>query len=194
MSGKNKFQYSLGGMSLLFLLLVATILLSNMVFRGWRVDLTQDRLYTMSEGSRNIATSIDEPINLYYFFSDKATADFPSLRLYGTRVRELLQEFSERSGGKLKLQIIDPIPFSEEEDRAAELGLQPVSLNIGSDPIYFGMAATNSIGDQEVIAFFDPARENFLEYDVAKIVHAHPTVSEIFMEAGYDAFDQAIHK
>ena len=194
MSNQNKFQYSLGGMALLFLLLIAAILLSNTLFRGWRVDLTQDGLYTMSEGSRNIASSIDEPINVYYFFSDKATADYPSLRLYGTRVRELLQEFSERSGGKLKLQIIDPLPFSEEEDRAAELGLQQVALNIGSDPIYFGLAATNSIGDQEVIPFFDPARENFLEYDVAKAIStlANPVrpvvglLSGLSMTGGFD--------
>ena len=170
MSDKSKFQYSFLGLGLLFALMVALIVLTSVLFRGWRLDFTEDRLYTMSEGSRNIAASIDEPINVYYFFSDKATANIAQLRLYGTRVKELLQEFEERSGGKLKLQIIDPQPFSEEEDRAAELGLQPVSLSLGSDPIYFGMAATNSVGDEEVIPFFDLARENFLEYDVAKAV------------------------
>lgn len=171
MSTNSRFEVSIGGLFLLALLLVAVIVLSNSLFRGWRVDLTQDGLYTMSQGSRNIASSIDEPINFYYFFSDKATSDFPSIRLYATRVKELLQEFAERSGGKIKLQIIDPLPFSEDEDRASQFGLQPVSLGAGSDPIYFGAAATNSVGDQEIVAFFDPARENFLEYDVAKLIN-----------------------
>ena len=68
--------------------------------------------------------------------------------------------------------MIDPLPFSEEEDRATAFGLRPINLGNNADPIYFGIAATNSVGDDEIIPFLDPAKESFLEYDLARLVYA----------------------
>ncbi len=124
------------------------------------------------EGTQKIVGTIKEPVNLYLFFSDKATPDLPQLRTYAGRVREMLEEFASRSDGKLKLHVIDPLPFSEEEDRATAFGLRPVNLGNDADPIYFGIAATNSVGDDEIIPFLDPAKESFLEYDLARLVYA----------------------
>jgi ABC-type uncharacterized transport system involved in gliding motility auxiliary subunit len=152
-------------------LFVAVMLLVNVIFRGARADLTQNHLYTLSEGTKKIVNSIDEPINLYLYFSDKGSQDLPQLRTYYTRVREMLEEMASRSGGKIKLELIDPLPFSEDEDRASSLGLQAVPTGAGGEKIYFGLAGTNSTNGQSSIPFFQPDKESFLEYDVAKLIH-----------------------
>jgi ABC-type uncharacterized transport system involved in gliding motility auxiliary subunit len=164
---------ALSGTALVVLavLFVAVMLLVNLAFRGARVDLTRNQLYTLSEGTRHILSSIDEPIHLTLFFSDKATQDLPQLRTYYTRVREMLEEMASRSNGKLRLEVIDPLPFSEDEDRAAAFGLQAVPVSTAGDTVFFGLAGTNSTDGQAVIPFLQPDKEAFLEYDVAKLIH-----------------------
>jgi ABC-type uncharacterized transport system involved in gliding motility auxiliary subunit len=178
----------------LALLVVAVMLLVNVAFRGARVDLTQNHLYTLSDGTKKIIGSIDEPINLHLYYSDKATADLPQLRTYYNRVREMLQEMAARSGGRIRLEIIDPLPFSEDEDRASSLGLQAVPVTAGGDKIFFGLAGTNSTNGQSTIPFFQPDKEAFLEYDIAKLIHElsvakKPVVgllSDLPIAAGFD--------
>jgi ABC-type uncharacterized transport system involved in gliding motility auxiliary subunit len=171
MTTKSKTSLGSTGLLVLAVLFLALTVLNNVMLRGVRVDLTESQLFTISEGTRNILSEIDEPVNLYFFFSDKATEDVPFLRTYARRVRELLQEFSLESDGGLRLTEIDPLPFSEEEDRAAEFGLQSIALGSTGDPVYFGLAATNAVDDLEIISFFQPDREAFLEYDLAKMVY-----------------------
>ena len=170
----NRFVSSdkLAGVSLVLLAIgfVIAVMLSNLLFNGWKIDLTENKLFTLSEGTKKVLSSIEEPINLYLFFSDQASEDLQSLRGYAQRVREMLREFEDRSNGKLKLSEFDPIPFSEDEDQAAQYGLQGVSAGIGEDPLYLGLVGTNTIGDEQNIPFFAPGRESFLEYDLAKLV------------------------
>ncbi len=88
-----------GALAVLAILFVAVILVSNTLFRGARVDLTQNHLYTLSQGTRNILAGIDEPIHLYLFFSDRTMADSSApearaLRNYAPRVREILQQMA----------------------------------------------------------------------------------------------------
>lgn len=160
-----------GALAVLAVLLVAVILISNVVFRGARVDLTQGHLYTLSQGTKNILTSIDEPIHLYYFYSDKGSQDLPQLRTYATRVRELLEEMASRAKGKIQLEVIDPLPFSEDEDRATSFGLQAVPTGQQGEKIFLGLAGTNSTNGKSVIPFLQPNKEAFLEYDVAKLIN-----------------------
>ena len=137
-------RLTLGGGTLLALalLFIGLTVLFNYGLRGWRLDLTQNRLYTTAPGTDRVLTSIKEPINLYFFFSDKAAAGIPELHTYGVRVREFLQELVSRSNGKLHLHVIDPQPFSEEEDRAAELGVRGVPLGAANGgQFYFGPPA-----------------------------------------------------
>jgi len=155
---------------LLALAFIAAVIVSNQVFKGWRIDLTENNLYTLSDGTKRILEKIEEPINLYFYFSDKATENIPSLRSYANRVGELLEEFEAEADGKINLSTIDPLPFSEEEDRAAQFRLQGVQLAASPDTVYMGLAGTNSVGDEEVIPFFQPDKEEFLEYDLARLV------------------------
>jgi ABC-type uncharacterized transport system involved in gliding motility auxiliary subunit len=157
-----------------------TVLLTFLV-RGARVDLTESNLYSIAPGTERILKSLQEPINLYFFFSQEASQDTPPIRAYAQRVRELLEEMTQRSGGKLRLSVVDPQPFSEDEDRAAEFGLQGVPLGARGETLYFGLAGTNSTDGREIIGFFQPDKEEFLEYDVASLIHrlGHPQRAKV---------------
>ena len=110
-------------------------------------------------------------MNLYLFFSERTATPIPQMRSYGIRVRELLEDLASRSKGKLTLKVIDPEPFSEEEDRATELGISALPINAGGDKLYLGLAATNSTDGKESIPYLDPNLEEQLEYDIAKLIY-----------------------
>jgi len=195
-TGQTK-RLSYATLLLLAVALIAAVAASNTLLRGMRLDFTEGGLYTLAPGTRAFLGKIEEPINLYFFFSDRVTADnngLQGLRLYRQRVREMLEEFEAAAGGRVSLQVIDPLPFSEDEDRAAEYGLLDIARGALGDSIYFGLAATNSVGDQAIIEVFDPGKENTLEYDVARLIFslASPEknvvglVSGVPMTGGFD--------
>ena len=156
------------GLALLF---IGLTILFNHSLRGWRLDLTQNHLYTTAPGTDRILKNIKEPINLYFFYSTKTADQIPQIKTYGVRVRELLEELQARSGGNVVLHVIDPAPFSEDEDRASELGIRSTPIGATGDALYFGLAGTNSIDGKANIDFFDPQKEQFLEYDVVKLIY-----------------------
>ena len=170
MSTRNQQRVGATSLLLLAVAFVFAVIVSNQLFKGASLDLTENNLYTLSDGTKRIAASIDEPINLYFYFSNQATEGIPTLRDYANRIRELLQEIVDASDGKLRLNVIDPVPFSEEEDQATQFGLQGAQLGITPDPVFMGLAGTNSVGDEEIIPFFQPDEEATLEYDLAKLV------------------------
>lgn len=190
------------GLVALAVIFVVAVSLANVLLRGARLDLTENRLYTLSPGTTKALGNIAEPINLYFFFSDKATTDIPYLRAYAGRVRDMLREFSQYSNGKLKVTEIDPVPFSDEEDRATQFGLQGIRLETTPDPIFMGIAGANSVGDDETLAFLDPSKESFLEYDLAKLIYSlanpkRPVVallSSLPLNAGFDPMTQQVRQ
>ena len=169
--------YSTTGLILLVLAFLAFTVLNNLFFSTLRLDLTESNLYTLSNGSREIIDGIDETINFYFFFSDEASEDLSSLRTFAKRVEELLGEYVLYSDGKIKLHVVDPEPFSEAEDQAADFGLQGVPVNASGDELYFGLAGTNTLDDQATIPFFQPDKEELLEYEISKLLH-NLTVTE----------------
>lgn len=182
------------GLGVVAVVFVLTAVLNNQLFRGMRLDLTENNLYTLSDGTRKILGNISEPINLYFFYSDRATAEIPTLRTYAGRVKEILDEFSQHAGGQLRVTVIDPLPFSEDEDRAAEFGLQAINVGGSFEPVYMGIAGTNSVDDEENIPFLDPNKESFLEYDLAKLIDtlSNPQrpvigiITDLPMSGGFD--------
>ena len=152
-------------------LFLGVVMLSNMGLRGMRLDLTQNRLYTLSPGTQQVLAELKEPVNLYFYFSREAAAkQAPLIMPYATRVREFLEELQARAGGKIRVTVVDPQPFSDDEDRAAEFGLQSLQAG-GGDALYFGLAGTNSTDGRSSIPAFQADREEFLEYDVAKLIN-----------------------
>lgn len=167
-SSKVSFPLAVTAIAFAFLALVG---LNNLLFNKARLDLTEGQIYSISDGSYQVLAQIDEPINLYFFFSNKTTEGLTSLRNYASRVQSLLEEYERFADGKINLQIIDPEPFSEAEDKAAEMGLTAAPLSALGDNVYLGLAGTNALDDKEIIAFFDPSQEQLLEYEISKLIH-----------------------
>jgi len=162
--------YSSSALAVLAVLFIVLTMLSSIVFKGWRLDLTENNLYTLSEGTVNIAESLDQKIRLRLYFSDSASEDLPQIRSYAERVWELMQELAAQSDGMIELERIDPEPFSEAEDAAARYGLEAVPLNQAGDVLYLGVVGTNAVDGLEVLPFLSPNRESLLEYDLARMV------------------------
>lgn len=156
---------------LLVVVFFALVFVNNQLLSSARLDLTENQVYSLSQGSKQILKEIDEPINLYFFFSDKASKNMTSLRNYANRVESLLTEYETFANGKLKLRILDPQAFSEQEDQADQYGLTAANIGAAGEAIYMGMAATNALDEQKVIAFFDPQKEGFLEYEISKLIY-----------------------
>lgn len=151
-------------------LFVATNILFDYFMTNARLDLTENKLYTLSEGMRKTIEKIDEPITLRLYFSDKLQRVVPSFGVYGSRVKDFLTEIADLSKGKIKLRILDPEPFSEIEDEAVGLGLQGVPIDNAGTKVYFGLVGTNAVDTKELVPFFQPDKEKFLEYDLAKMI------------------------
>ncbi len=158
------------GLLLIAVAFLAFNMLTSLGLGNARLDLTEQKLYTISEGTERILGELDEPINLYFFYSDKSARDLAVLRNYATRVEEMLKAYEREANGKIKLHIVDPEPFSEDEDKAAAFGLQAVPASQNGDSIYFGLAGTNSVDDKQVIPFFPLDQEEFLEYQISQLV------------------------
>ncbi len=134
-----------------------------------RLDLTAQRLFTLSDGTRQVLASLDEPVHLRLFLSGNLVDSAPSLATYATRVQETLAAYERQAGGKLRVELIDPKPFSDAEDRAVGLGVTPIAA--GNDTsVFFGLAATNSTDGKGSIPVFSPDREPFLEYDLTRMI------------------------
>ncbi len=183
---------SLIGLAVAF---VALTIIAGFTLRGFRLDLTENRLYSIAPGTERILAGIEEPITLYFFFSEAPSRTIPELRSYAERVRELLEEMAQRSSGKVVLNVVDPQPFSAEEDRANEFGLTPAPAGARGETLFFGLAGTNSTDGREIIGFFQPDKEEFLEYDIASLIYrlAHPKhaviglLSSLPVNGGFDA-------
>ena len=163
--------YTIGGIVLAVAAFLALNMFANQALTRFRLDLTEQQLFTLSEGTRNIVRAIDEPVTLRLYVSRSLASRLPSISGYVARVRDLLQEYEYAADGKIILTVIDPEPFSEEEDRAVAYGLSGLPLLDGESTFYFGLVGTNTLDDQEVIPRFTPDREEFLEYDLTKMIH-----------------------
>jgi len=161
----------------LVILFIAVNLFSTTVFRSARVDLTEKGLFTLSEGTLNTLAKLEEPVTLTFYLSERHLDQTPGLRPYAQRVRDLLSEYAAASGGMLRLEIIDPEPFSEAEDRAQALGLRPAQTPDG-ELFFFGLAGTNTVDGREAIPYFTQERAKFLEYDVTELVHNLSTLEK----------------
>jgi ABC-type uncharacterized transport system involved in gliding motility auxiliary subunit len=161
----------------LALAFVGITLASSRWLQTARIDLTADHLYTLTPGTQHIIDGLHRPLKLTLYFSEHATRDLPQLRSYEQRVREMLQEMVARSRGRVRLAVIDPVPYSDDEASAEGGGLTPINGGSNGERVFFGLVGNTLPGEGQgeerslSIPFFDPARETFLEYDVAKLLY-----------------------
>ncbi len=165
-------KLAVAGLGLAVVLFFAFNIFSNATFQSVKFDLTQGRLFTLSQGTRNVLKNIGEPITLRLYFSKALGERSPQHAQLFERVRELLSRYADLSGGKVRLELLHPEPFSDAEDRAVAGGLHGVAINNTGDLGYFGLTGNNTTDDQIVIPFFTTEREAFLEYDLTKAVFA----------------------
>ena len=164
------------GLVVALALFLTVNIIANQGLTSIRLDLTEHKLYTLSAGSRNILGQLVEPVTIRLYFSSKGFADIPPLLNYGKRVRDMLEEYAARGQGKIKLQVIDPEPFSEAEDEAVAFGVNPVPLSAGGGQGYLGVVGSNATDDVQLLPLLSPEREDALEYELTKMIYtlAHP--------------------
>lgn len=161
---------SWGGLALAAVTMLAVNVIGSTGLRHMRADLTKEGLFTISDGTRKVLRAIEEPITARLYFSKSLGDAAPAYLKYFDRVRALLEQYRDISGGRFQLQVVDPEPFSDAEDRAVAAGLKGVRVNRDGDSAFFGLAAENSTDNTAVVEFFSPERERYLEYDISKLV------------------------
>lgn len=164
-------RYALLAALALIVMFVAANVTATTWFRSWRLDLTENQLYSLSPGTQQTLDDLGEPVELTLYYSRDAAATWPQLAAYAARVREMLQTFAARSHGRVRFVEVDVEPFSEQEDHAVEAGIEPFRPFEGADPIYFGLTGANAIDDQRTIPLFDQQREAFLEYEITRLIY-----------------------
>jgi len=167
----KRFWFSTIGVLALLAAVIGVNLFADARLARARIDVTEQRLYTLNEGTRQVLAGLKEPVTLRLFYSRKLGSAIPVYGAYADRVREMLAEYAAASNGKLKLEFFDPEPFSETEDRAVAYGMQGVPVDQSGEQVYFGLVGTNLLDDERTIAFFQPDRERFLEYDLTRLVY-----------------------
>ena len=166
----NRRTLAWGSLALGAIILLSANLIASSALRDARIDLTKDRLYTISEGTRKTLRAIDEPVDIRVYFSKKLGEAAPSYAKMFERVRTLLEQYSGIARGKLQVTFLDPEPFSDAEDRAVAAGLKGIRLNQEGEMGYFGIVGTNSTDTESNLPFLSTDRERFLEYDVTKLI------------------------
>jgi len=150
----------------------AVLLFQKAVGRA-RLDLTEHKHYTLSGGTRSILAKLNQPVTLKFYYSKSAALAGPEqIRPfidYALYVRDLLQEYEALANGMMILEIIDPVRFSDEEEDALARGLKGAPLS-EEDFFFFGLAAETELGSEEIIEFFLPDRQEFVEYDISKLI------------------------
>jgi ABC-type uncharacterized transport system involved in gliding motility auxiliary subunit len=160
------FLYSAGGLVAVFLIL----LLLNFVLGAVkaRIDLTQGRLYTLSEGTRAVLAKLDAPVKIRFYFSQSDAAVPLPIKAYGRHVEDLLSELRQAGGGKVAVEKLDPQPDSDAEDSATLEGVD-AQVTPAGDKFYLGLSV--SYADQKVaLPALSPERERLLEYDLTRAI------------------------
>ena len=153
---------------------VLVILIAVNVLGGFlkvRGDLTENKLYTLSSGTKKILDKLDTPVEIRFYYSrDNSSMPVP-LRTYAQEIEDLLSEYQQASHGKIQVVKLDPKPDSDAEDSARLDGIQgqTTATNLTSDKIYLGLAVS-CLDAKTQIPFLSPERETLLEYDISRAV------------------------
>lgn len=163
-------HFAAAGIGLTIVLFLAINFLADTLLRDLRFDLTEQRLYTLSDATRELLAGLEEPITLRFYASRSLAEDDARLAVHAKRVRELLERYAAIGGDALRLEVYRPEAFSAEEEQALAEGLEPRRLGEGETLALLGLAAFDATDRSEVVGFFDPERQAFLEYDITRSI------------------------
>ena len=158
--------YSSVGLVATFLIVVAL----NFIFSltNARMDLTDEKLYTLSEGTKEILSELDTPIEIRLYATQDDKVMPPALKVYARRVESLLREYAQLSNGNIKIHKLNPEPDSDAEDSARLDGVQGQPINLG-EAVYLGVAIS-MLDRTATLSFLAPSRETLLEYDLSRAI------------------------
>lgn len=165
---------SSNGMKLLLIALasLAIILLSNVFLKGHKVDLTEDKRYTLAEATKDFLGRLEEPVKLKLFYSRTASQSIPELQSFASTVQDFLREFVSHSDGKLTLEILDPEPFSDLEQEATGYGLIGSPIGARETNVFHGLVGINTLDERKEIPFILPEDSDQFEYKLVQIVRS----------------------
>lgn len=149
-------------------LLLVVLIAVNLIFSKVpvKMDITEDGLYSLSEGTKKILGNLEDTVRIKFYFTRSAESAPIQFKAYGQRVQEFLQEYVDASSGKIELEVYDPRPDTEDEEWAIKYGLQAAQLPTGEN--FFLGAAFLSARGEESVPLFNPQREPHLEYDITQ--------------------------
>lgn len=177
--------YAIAAIVLAAIIFIAVNIAANTGLTAAKLDLTQNSQFTLADGTKHIIANLQEPVTLRFFYSKKIAADYAQIDAYAKRVRDLLEEYAARSNGKIIVQEVDPEPFTPTEDEASANGLTAAPTDSGT-AVYFGLVATNTVGDREAVPFFAAEREPYLEYDLSSLIYrlSNPRKAKVAILSG----------
>jgi len=165
---------------LIFLITIFAVHIIRQNTKGWRADLTEAGLFTLTDGTKNILDKMHKegtkPVTIKLYFSEKAGKTLPkfikNFITYEDYVRNLLKEYQRFSKGKIELDFIDPVPDSDEAQDASDYGLDGKPINQHGDLFFFGLVLESQTGSKEIIEFLWPEKQETIEYDITKRLHS----------------------
>lgn len=161
--------FSIAGILILSCILLFINGIASFSFGRFKLDLTEEKLFSLSAGTKNILSKLEDEVTLR-FYASKPEDVHPAIKVYAQRIEDLLKEYQRYGGEKLKLEIYNPEPDTDAEDWAKKYGLTPFALP-GKTPVFLGLVGSNGLGEEDLIAFFQPDRQQFLEYDLTKLIY-----------------------
>jgi len=161
------------GAGFIFIIIFSAISISQNIGKSWKVDITEQKLYTLSDGTKAILAKLNQPIKAKLYYAKTAALKGPDQIKYFNNyyefVKALLEEYVAQSKGMVELQVIDPRPFSDDEVAAMRYGLQQYRIT-EEENFFFGLVVQTQFGVEKVISFFSPDRQNFIEYDISYLI------------------------
>lgn len=167
-----------GGMAGL-LIFLAILVAVNIIVNQFRLrkDLTEERLYTLSSGTRQVLSKLDRDVTLMFFFNGSSPEIPAPLKGFARQVEDLLKEYEAAGGGRVTVEKYDPKPDSDDEDLAMRYGINPQAVTAGGGMLYLGLVAVS--GDmQAAIPLIDPRTEELLEYNITRMLYRVTTVKK----------------
>ena len=166
------------GVLLTLIITFSTITITQKIGKRVKADITDQKIYTLSQGTKNILGKLNQPIKVRLYYAETAAVKGPDqikfFNNYYTFVRELLEEYESAADGMIELEIIDPRPFSQEEAQALRYGLQRFPIT-EEENFFFGLAIQTPFGIEKTIPFFAPNRQKFVEYDISYLIDTAAT-------------------
>ena len=171
--GVNRTIRAIIGAFLVLLITFCAISICQNIGKSLKLDVTDQKLYTLSDGTRAILAKLHQPIKAKLYYAKTAALKGPDQIKYFNNyyefVRALLEEYVAEAEGMIELQVIDPRPFSEDELQALRYGLTRFPIT-EEENFFFGLVVQTQFGVEKVIKFFSPDRQNFVEYDISYLI------------------------